>query len=282
LFGVRVLSADQIRGRVAGRYPDAEPLPDRPRLDELLAAAGLELSWEPTALDGRGSYVSRARDSQSISSVSVTTERRPTSPGRDPREPVSPAEADARQFEEKLRRSLKEGAFLTLLAPPRSYQQARQELERRFPLRVVDGDRLIIDALRDAAGKARVDWSLVLPADATPLEARPSSRDWTNLMMLVKRALPRVEEELAAAGSTVLLVNPGLLARYDKLDLLERLRDRVGRSGGPPGLWLLLPAQQPLIDGKAVPLLSPAQRVHVPEGWLENRHRSAPVKEARP
>ena len=100
-------------------------------------------------------------------------------------------------------------------------------------------------------------------------------------MLLVGRAMPRVEEQLSSAGSTLLLVNPGLLARYDKLDLLERLRDRVGRPGGPPGLWLLLPGQQPLIDGKAVPLLSPAQRVHVPEGWLENRHRAAPVTEAR-
>jgi len=73
----------------------------------------------------------------------------------------------------------------------------------------------------------------------------------------------------------VLLIHAGLLASYDRLDLLERLRDRVGRPGGPPGLWLLLPSQQPLIDGKAVPLLSPAQRVPVPESW------AAPRKEAR-
>jgi hypothetical protein len=94
-------------------------------------------------------------------------------------------------------------------------------------------------------------------------------------MLLVGRALPRVEEQLSSADSTVLLVHPGLLARYNRLDLLERLRDRVGRPGGPKGLWLLLPAQQPLIDGKAVPLLSPAQRVPMPETWIENRHRSA-------
>jgi serine/threonine protein kinase len=275
LFGVRVLSADQVRDRVAGRYPDAEPLPDRPRLDELLAAAGLELGWEPSALDGRGGYVNLVRDTLSVSTASSPPQRQPTATGRDPREPVSAAEADARQFEEKLRRSLKEGSFLTLLVPPRSYQQARQELESpRFGLQLIDGDRVMVDALRDAAGKARVDWSLVLPADATAPEARASNRGWTNLLLLVKRAMPRVEEQFTAAGSTVLLVNPGLLARYDKLDLLERLRDRVGRAGGPPGLWLLLPAQQPLIDGKAVPLLSPAQRVHVPEGWLANLHRA--------
>jgi hypothetical protein len=123
----------------------------------------------------------------------------------------------------------------------------------------------MIDALREVAGKARVDWSLVLRTDATPHHG-----DWNKLMLLVGRALPRVEERLSKAASTVLLVHPGLLARYDNIDLLERLRDRVGRPGGPPGLWVLLPSQQPLIDGKAVPLLSPAQRVHIPESWIAN------------
>jgi serine/threonine protein kinase len=283
LGGVRMLSAEQVRDRVAGRYPEAEPLPERPRLDELLASAGLELTWDPDALDGRGGYVNLVRDSVPISSASSPPPRLSTGPGRDPREPITPEEADARQFEEKLRRSLKDGAFLTLMIPPRSFEQARRELEGRFSLRAVDGDRVIIDALRDTAKRARVDWSLVLRADATP-----ANGDWSKLLMLVKRAMPKVEEQLGAAGSTVLMVHPGLLARYDNLDLLERLRDRVGRPGGPAGLWLLLPGQQPLIDGKAVPLLSPAQRVSVPESWIANAHRgerrgvSPPVGDAAP
>ncbi|HJT78703.1 MAG TPA: BREX system serine/threonine kinase PglW, partial [Gemmataceae bacterium] len=276
LRNVKVLTAEQVRGRVAGRYPDAEPLPDRPRLDEMLAAAGVELAWNPDALDGRGGYVSSVPNTTSISEPSQTGKRQPTGPGRDPREPITPEEADARQFEDKLRRSLKEGAFLALLVPPRWHQQAREELERRFRLQAVDGDRLIIDALREAAGKARVDWSLVLRTDATP-----HNGDWKRLMLLVDRAMPRVEQQLSSADATVLLVHPGLLARYDRLDLLERLRDRVGRPDGPKGLWLLLPAQQPLIDGKAVPLLSPAQRIHVPESWIMNEHRAARKTEAR-
>lgn len=270
LGGVRMLSTEQIRDRVAGRYPVAKPLPDRPRLDELLTAAGLELTWSPEALGGRGGYVPPGTGS-SISAPSRTATRQPTSPGHDPREPITPQEAESRQFEEKLRRSLKDGAFLVLLVPPRAYHLARQQLEARFQLRVVDGDRLMVDALRDAAAKTRVDWSLVLRTDATP-----HNGDWNKLMLLVGRAMPQVEEMLAAAGPTVLLLHPGLLARYDRLDLLERLRDKVGRPGGPQGLWLLLPTQQPVIDGKAVPLLSPAQRVPVPEHW------AAPRKEVRP
>jgi hypothetical protein len=269
LGGVKVLTAEQVRDRVAGRYPEANPLPDRPRLDELLTAAGLELTWDPDALGGRGGYVPPGTTT-SISKPSQTSPRLPTSTGRDPREPLAPEEADARQFEEKLKRSLKEGAFLTLLVPPRAYQEARRELERRFPIQAIDGDRLVIDALREVAGKARVDWSVVLRTDATP-----HNGDWNRLRLLVGRAMPRIEQQLSSADATVLLVHPGLLARYDRLDLLERLRDRVGRAGGPKGLWLLLPAQQPLIDGKPVPLLSPAQRVHVPESWVANEHRAS-------
>jgi len=263
LGGAKVLSVDQVRDRVAGRYPEAESLPDHPRLDELLIAAGLELTWDADALDGRGGYVPLPDPNSSISKPSQTSPRLPTIPGRHPREPIPELEADARQFEEKLKRSLKEGAFLTLLVASRAHQQARRELERRFPIRTIDGDRLIIDALREAASKARVDWSVVLRADAAPHDG-----DWNKLLLLVGRAMPQVEQQLSSTDSTVLLVHPGLLARYDRLDLLERLRDRVGRGGGPKGLWLLLPNQQPLIGGKAVPLLSLAQRVFVPESWI--------------
>ena len=277
LGNVKVLSAEQIRDRVAGRYPDAQPLPERPQLDELLEASDVGLRWDPAAADGRGGYVSRFRDAVSVTTASTPAPRQPTAPGREVREVFSPEEADARLFEEKLRRSLKEGAFLTLLVAQRSYQPALRELESRFALKTIDADRLIIDSLRETAAKARVDWPLVLRADA-----HTGNGDWAKLMMLVGRAMPRVEEQLAGADSTILLLNPGLLARYDKLDLLEKLRDRVGRPGGPAGLWLLLPNQQPMIDGKAVPLLSPAQRVHVPESWVENRHRAAQPSENRP
>lgn len=45
--------------------------------------------------------------------------------------------------------------------------------------------------------------------------------------------------------------------------------------------WLLhveavaLPGdQQAVMDGKAVPILSPGQRSRIPESWIENRHRA--------
>ena len=78
----------------------------------------------------------------------------------------------------------------------------------------------------------------MLRADAAP---QPSA-DWNRLLQLVNRTLPKVETQLATSPKTLLLVNPGLLARYQQMDILVRLRDRIGRTGSPLfGLWVLVP-----------------------------------------
>jgi hypothetical protein len=184
---------------------------------------------------------------------------------------VTPEEADARQFEERLQRAIQEGSFLSLLVNPKFYDYAREELCRRFPVQLVDLEGLFLDALQAVAGSARVNWDLVLKTDATP-----HAGDWDKLMLLVGRAMPAVEERLLQAERTMLVIYPGILARYDQMDMLSRLSQKVGRRDGIPGLWLLLPGDRlAMIDGKAVPLLGPGQRACVPESWLENRHRAA-------
>ena len=75
-----------------------------------------------------------------------------------------------------------------------------------------------------------------------------------------RRLNPVVETQLAAVDRTTLLIYGGMLARYDQMTMLERLRDRIGRPAGIPGLWLLLPGQQAVMDGRAVPILSLGQR----------------------
>ncbi len=49
LNGLRMLTVSQVKERVAGRYPDAAPLPDHPVLDDLLREAGFDFRWEPMA-----------------------------------------------------------------------------------------------------------------------------------------------------------------------------------------------------------------------------------------
>ena len=94
-------------------------------------------------------------------------------------------------------------------------------------------------------------------------------------MVLVGRTMSLVEAQLSQADKTMLVIYSGLLARYDQMTVLERLRDKVGRRDGIPGVWLLLPGdQQATIDGKAVPLISRGQRARIPDSWLQNVHRA--------
>ena len=62
-MGVPSLTVAQMRERVSSRYPEAEPLPDRPALDDLLRA-GRDLTSSGTSLPGREAvaYVSRFRE----------------------------------------------------------------------------------------------------------------------------------------------------------------------------------------------------------------------------
>ena len=268
LYGVASLTVEEVRERVGSRYLEAAPLPGHPLLDTLLQETGFDFQWNPS-LKGVGGYVFQLPDSLSVSSRSESAVRQPTGMAPEKELEVTPEIADARQFEERLKHGIKEGSFYTLLVNPKYYQRACQELARRFPVELVDFEGLFLDVLRNVVDKAGAKWDAVVNADATPGDAR-----WDKLMVLVKRAMPLVEQELCSVRKPMLVVYAGLLARYEQMDLIERLRDKIGRRDGILGLWLLVPGDHhALLDGKAVPVLSPGQRVRIPESWLENKHR---------
>jgi hypothetical protein len=122
------------------------------------------------------------------------------------------------------------------------------------------------------SSEKRIDWRIVLRADAVPPAERDHSRDWANLQRVVRSALPGVKSELAAAAPHVLLTNPGLLARYGQLDLLTELMQETGRESGPPGLWVLIPSdgqqQKPTLGGHPMPLFTSAQWARILDLWL--------------
>jgi hypothetical protein len=77
----------------------------------------------------------------------------------------------------------------------------------------------------------------------------------------------------------VLLVYPGLLARYDQIQLLERMREACGRQHDGPGFIVLIAADEqrhmPVLDGKPIPVILASEWARIPEAWLENAHRSS-------
>ncbi|MHA7839590.1 MAG: BREX system serine/threonine kinase PglW, partial [bacterium] len=288
LAGARVLAAEQIRDRVLSRYPEAEPLPDRPELDRLLEEAGSELRWQPQAgtdvRDGDasgGAYVAPLREFTTVhtgTSYATATRSRTLTPHF---EEVPADQAERKQFDQRLRYSLDQQHFLALIVSPHQALEAEQTLARRFPVDVRSFDELLIRHMKAFAIERKVDWELVLRADGVPLAERAGHRDWNNLQRVVREALPRVQAELAESPRPVLLTNPGLLARYDQLPFLDALRDETGRTAGPPGLWLLVATdaqgERPTLDGKPVPVFTSAQWARIPQSWLEKRsHSSGP------
>ena len=280
IYGVPTLTVAMIRDRVSGRYPEAAPVPDRSALDDLLKAAGFDFQWD-SAGKGGGCYVARFRDVVSISSGSESISRAATSSGTSANsqtaQEITPEIADARQFEERLERGIKEGSFLALIVNPKCYQRAVDELQNRFPVEVVDMEGLIVETLRDVASKANAKWEAIVNADA-----KPGSEPWKKFMVLVNRAMEVVSRQLLVVGKetenrkrSLLLIYPGLLARYEQLGLLEKIRDEIGRSGGLHSCWVLIPGDnQAFIDGKPVPIISPGQKTKIPDQWLANVHRA--------
>ena len=157
-----------IRARIAARYPEAEPLPDRPELDDLLREAGLDVTWDATTTTYRRPDESPLATSGS--SRLLTTGSGSSHGRRRPRKAVTPEVAEARQFEERLRYALRDGGV------PRPDRPA----QRRCRLRAGDccggsrswrGSRstsCCSKHLRAKAAELEVDWQVVREADGAP------------------------------------------------------------------------------------------------------------------
>lgn len=287
LIGATELKVHELRDRVRGRYPEAERLPDRPLLDRLLEEAGAPLQWDPLAADGAGAYRRQSLNGGLTAGTTTLFARRSTvdcsaAPRTDA---VSGAVADAAAMEARLQRSLRQGGLLVLTVEPRLARHAEAELLRRFgpgapppgagasPLRRLSVDAVLLRELRRQADALRVDWATVLRADA----ADPGSRDWRNLMALVQRVLPVLRQAVLDSPEPLLVVNAGLLARYDLMALVSELEAAAGRPGRTPAAWLLLPTHQPTlaaIDGVPVPLVNAGAAVALTLPWVENIHRA--------
>jgi hypothetical protein len=132
---------------------------------------------------------------------------------------------------------------------------------------------LLFDALREEADELEIDWDTIQTADGTDR----SSADWDNLLQLVARVAPKLADDLASRSDHLLVVHPGLIARYDQMAILETLRDKVGHDAPCPGLWLLVATDgqndMPKLDHAEIPLITTSQRAKVSEAWIDNVHR---------
>lgn len=267
LAGTDMLREDDVRARVRGRFPEAAPLPSRPELDALLQEAGAERVWRESP-DGVAGYHSRTLTT--TGSGTFTLVRHATFA---PTPETTPEVLAARAIEDKLAFAGERGLFLALVVEPRHAHKAEFELLRRFPREVVNLERLMLRAMRAEASARRVNWPTALAADA----AGRDSADFRNLLRLAARAAPRVTQHVLAMREPALLTRPGLIARYELMDMLAAFSQASGAAGGPPSLWLLIPqsaAGAPQIDGVVLPVVSAANWAALTNPWLANAHRA--------
>lgn len=245
----RGLNVDQLRKRVAARFPEAAPLPDRPELDRLLDQAEVPLEWNGEV------YVPPARPHRIFSTTTRTPGHGASS------EPGSPTRAAVDEVERRLSGSLRAQSFLALLVRPRDLSLARRALLGSYELSEADITRELLAALRSLDGVA---WGLVVRSDAL----EPSHADRRSLEIAVRQeAVPRIEAAIESASGPVLLTEAAPLARYGCMDLFANLADPSVPQ--PAARWLLLPDEKalPTLDGEPVPVLSDSQWLRLPSAW---------------
>lgn len=256
LLGPRKLTVAEAQRRVASRYPEAAPLPPRPDLDALLTDIGLPHTWDD---EERAFVTPDVRSGQRLSSDthSPTTTRGILSPLDDP----------AAALDRRVQLARDGRRLLVLTVGPRYHAAAVQRLQRDHGYAPLSLDALIIGAMRTTAQALGVDWQVVRAADAH----EPGSRERRNLDRLVGRALDGVIDEIALRSEPTLLLHPGLLARYERIGLIERLREAC-RDGKTPPLILLVPADaraaMPVIDRAPIPLVHASDWARIPSAWL--------------
>ncbi len=146
----QTLTIEQLRARIAARFPQAAPLPGRPALDRLLTACGVLLEWDQQAKVYRPAVAMSG--SLFATSTRVATVGALGTAGIDPAE-----DAQAR-----LAAALERDAFLALLVNPSHLTAATNALLDRLALTEVDVTRILIDTLRSIG----VPWQLIVDSDA--------------------------------------------------------------------------------------------------------------------
>lgn len=275
LVGASSLTIEDLRSRVAARYPLAERLPDHEHaLGALLQEADVRLTWfADRALPGGGAF----RPSALPAGLTALGGRTSLSRSRTTGTPVPAVDAtalDADRFDQHLRSAVTDGGLLALVVPPRLLARARARLLADAPLTDVSVEARVMHHVRRICTEEGIAWATISDTDA----AGPGGPNWNMLLALMGDAVDATAQELLDTPGIVLLRGLGVLARYGRMDLLSRLAaDHATHA--LHAWWLLLAdpggAGRPTVDGQAIPVVSAAQWTRIPTAWVRaTRHIS--------
>jgi serine/threonine protein kinase len=263
------LTPEIVKKRIAARYPEAAPLPERPALDALLAPHGLVFMPEI----GSGEYARPGVHAHTSLTVAMPS-RKPTAPGLPQRR--SPEAQRAAAFQDQLDRGVAAGRFRVVQVRADVASHATDALASALKTRPVSLDLELFAAVRKTATELGVEWANIKAAD----RAGPDGPDWPLLLELVRQATDGVVDDLLKRREqTLVLAWPGALARYGLSGALTRIVDGAER-GDAPAILLVVPSHAdgtaPSINGRLpVPAPLPSQRLVMPDAWLANAHKAA-------
>jgi hypothetical protein len=233
---------------------------DAKELEQMLQRVGIDVQWVAEE------QVFRRREVRMlVTSGSSMGRRRSTATSTRNIDSTAPETVQARADEDRLQHAFRNGGFLVISVKPSRMRDCERELLHRFGLEKASFDELLFEQLRAKSAEYEFPWSDIYEADAES----QSSDDWRNLLHLVGEVTPRIADDLMRRDRPLLLVHPGLIARYEQISLLQMLRDRIGHDVACPSLLVAMPTM-PYLDGVQIPLISTGQ---VSEHWIDNLHR---------
>ena len=261
--GTQAVTAHEIRDRVRARFPALPPLPDRPRLDQLLADAGLGLVYDDAERGYR--WPTRAADTKGLASREATVTV-----------PPGPQLVSGGRSGHRLAESASTRSFLALGVDADRADRAVRALTGRLGAAVIDVTGVLVETMRAQAAEVGLPWDLVQAADAAPT----GSRDAAGLAALVQRSLPAVEDAITAAlvgapdgTRPVVLTEIAPLARYGHLAMLSQWTDLAARR--PQAIWVVVPQLAgsigAIIDKRPLPLAAPGQFFRLDAEWIDAR-----------
>jgi len=258
------LSVEAVQSRVRARFPEAQPVPDRPLLDHLVEAVGLV--WNPAVHAYRLPEARTMSQTRTGSATRISTVIGDTTVDLDKEAAI--------EFGARMARLVRNGGFCAVNVDPRYVERAEHQLVQQHAFVLVDLDTVLIDAMRVAADEGKVKWPVVTGADADPVAPA-----WRHLLSLVRNAIGPVRKQLLESHAAVLLTGVGLLARYGQIELLGELRDvctgqRSAEGAVLRSLAVVVPSQHPeqlpTLGEVPIPVIGANQWTCMPRRWLDS------------
>jgi serine/threonine protein kinase len=264
------ITADQIATKVAARFPEAAELPTGDELAAVLEVAGADLVWSPSD----AAFVAPSASTEASTAQSASVSRYPTAVP--PRRPIPIEDVDiAAEFEHRLEAARSSGSLLVLMTGRPNLLGAADQAARLAAV-TIDVDAWLTEQLDAVTAGGKPSWALLAKADAEG----PSGAQWSNVRKVIDTALTQLTAELARHEGAVLLTNVGLLARFDRLDIVATWRDLLHQGAtGLTAIWIVVPStgasEMPMLDGREVPVLpGGAEWSRIPDDWIRNAHRT--------